>query len=126
MRFLRAGQLALLLGSAALTGAQQQTPPSPPPATSSSLPAREQLHPEPAPLEFESRGLDYEALTKNGITVMFAQLPTRIRDFNVLQVTITNGSLLNWTVKPTDFTFVKQGGGVIPALSADDVVEALL
>ncbi|MBV9264899.1 MAG: hypothetical protein JO061_01900, partial [Acidobacteriaceae bacterium] len=81
---------------------------------------------QPPPIEFQSRGLDYEAITKDGITVMFAQLPARIKDFNVMQVTITNGSLVAWTVKPVDFSFVRQDGATLPAVSADEVVESLL
>jgi hypothetical protein len=81
---------------------------------------------QPPPIEFESHGLEYEALTKNGITVMVAQLPSRIKDFNVMQVTITNGSLVAWTVRPLDFTFARSATATITAVSADDVVESLL
>lgn len=78
------------------------------------------------PIEFQSHGLDYEALTHNGVTVMFAQLPPRIKDFNIFQVTVTNGSLLSWTIHPSDFTFVRPDGTTFTGLSADDVVESLL
>lgn len=78
------------------------------------------------PVEFQSHGLSYEALTKEGITVMFAILPSQIKDFDVVQVTVTNGSLVNWTVKPTDFSFVRQDGTTLPASSADMLVESLL
>lgn len=78
------------------------------------------------PSEFQSHGLDYESLTHNGITVMFASLPPHIKDYNVVQVTVTNGSLISWTVKPSDFTFVRANGNVLNAVSADDVVESLL
>src|SRR5581483_12196972 len=44
-----------------------------------------------APIAFESRGMEYEALTRNGITVMFAALPPHIKDYNIVQVTVTNG-----------------------------------
>jgi hypothetical protein len=81
---------------------------------------------EPAPIEFQSHGLDYEALTKNGVTVMFAPLPQHISDFNVVQVTVTNGSLVSWTVKATDFSFIRQDGTALPPASADYVVETLL
>jgi hypothetical protein len=94
---------------------QQNGPPPAPPSSK-----------EATPLEFQSHGLDYEALTKNGITVMFAPLPTRISDFNVVQVTVTNGSLVSWTVKPSDFVFTRQDGTVLPTVSADYVVETLL
>jgi len=79
-----------------------------------------------APIEFQSRGLDYEALTKSGVTVMFATLPPHISNFNVVQVTVTNGSLVSWTVKPSDFSFTRQDGTVLEPASADYVVETLL
>lgn len=78
------------------------------------------------PIEFQSHGLAYAALTKEGITVMFAVLPSQIKDFDVVQVTVSNGSPVNWTVKPTDFSFVRQDGITLPASSADMLVESLL
>ncbi|HZS52993.1 MAG TPA: hypothetical protein VFA65_01215 [Bryobacteraceae bacterium] len=78
------------------------------------------------PIEFESRGLTYEALTKNGITVMYAPLPPHIKDFNIIQITVTDGGLLTWTVRPADFTFVRQDGTVLQPVSADEVVYSLL
>ena len=78
------------------------------------------------PIEFQSHGLDYEALTKEGITVMFASLPPHIKDFNIIQVTVTNGSPVSWTVKPADFSFVRQDGTVLASVSADQVVESML
>ncbi len=68
----------------------------------------------------------YEALTKNGITVMFAPLPPHIKDYNIIQVTVTNGSLVSWTVKSSDFTFARQDGSVLQPVSADEVVESLI
>jgi hypothetical protein len=82
--------------------------------------------PGETPMEFQSHGLDYEALTKNGITVMFAPLPPHIKDFNIIQITVTNGSLVSWTVKPSEFSFVRQSGVTLQPVSADDVVESLL
>lgn len=99
------------------------TAPPPPPTTPNGDPARQQLSP---PLEFESHGLDYEALTRSGVTVMYAPLPPHIKDFSIVQVTVTNGTPLTWTVRPGDFAFVKPDGVTLPAVSADDVVESLL
>lgn len=79
-----------------------------------------------APIEFQSHGLDYEALTKEGVTVMFASLPPHIKDFNIIQVTVTNGSPVSWTVKPADFSFERQDGTVLRSVSADEVVASLL
>jgi hypothetical protein len=70
--------------------------------------------------------MEYEALTRNGITVMFASLPAHIKEYNIVQVTVTNGSLVPWTVKPSDFTFARHDGTVLQSVSADDVVESLL
>ena len=102
-------------------------PQAPPQNTSPKQPDIDitKLPPE-APVEFESKGLDYDALTHEGITVMFTHLPPHIKDFSILQVTVTNGSLVSWTVKPSDFMFVRQDGTVQQALSADYVVESLL
>ncbi len=88
-------------------------------------PANQPL-PQTTPLHFESHGMEYEALTKNGITVMFAPLPPHISNYNIVQVTVTNGSLVSWTVKPADFSFVRQDGAVLQPVSADEVVESLL
>lgn len=77
-------------------------------------------------IPFESNGLHYQALTRGDVTIMFAPLPTKVRDWVVFQVAITNGSPVSWTVNSEDFRFVRDDGGVVPALSAHDVVESLL
>ena len=81
--------------------------------------------PVETPVQFESKGMEYDALTHDGITVMFAHLPPHIKDFSILQVTVTNGSLVSWTVKPSDFLFVRADGTVFPSFFADYVVESL-
>ena len=90
------------------------------------LPAAPQNQSPAVPLEFESHGLIYEALTKSGITVMSAPLPPHIKEFNIIQITVTNGSDLAWIVRPSDFVFVRQDGTVLQAVSADEVVYSLL
>lgn len=72
-------------------------------------------------IEFDSAGLKYKALTHNGLTIMFAPLPTQVRDWAILQVSISNGSPVSWTVKPDDFHF-EHDGVSIPALQAGAVV----
>jgi hypothetical protein len=131
MVFAKVRGFGVLIFTGLLAGAAVAISQTVPPGTPSAQPQPEQaprevLRPDPAPLQFESRGLDYAALTKNGVTVMFAQLPTRIRDFNAIQVTVTNGGLLTWTVRPGDFTFIKADGTPLRAVSADEVVESLL
>ena len=75
-------------------------------------------------IEFESGGLSYKALTHNGFTIMFAPLPLQIRDWAILQISISNGSPVSWTVKPDDFRFERDGHSV-PALPAGTVVNIM-
>jgi hypothetical protein len=77
-------------------------------------------------IEFESGGLKYKALTHNGVTVMFAPIAMRIHDYAILQVAISNGSPISWSVKPEDFRFERADGARLPASSASSVVETLM
>src|ERR1700761_784838 len=60
-------------------------------------------------LDFESGGLKYKALSRNGVTVMYAALPTRVHDLSALQVSVSNGSQTPWTIKPDDFRIEHDG-----------------
>ena len=77
-------------------------------------------------LEFESGGLKYKALTRGGVTIMFAPLPTKVLGYAILQVAISNGSPTSWSFKPEDFRFERDGGQKIQAVSAGSVVKQLL
>ncbi len=77
-------------------------------------------------IDFESNGLHYQAMTRGGVTVTFAKLPSHIAEYNVMQVTVTNGSPVSWVVKPEDFTFNRQDGTIIRATAADYVIDSLL
>jgi hypothetical protein len=77
-------------------------------------------------IPFESGGLSYKALTRGGVTIMFAPLSLKIQDYAVLQVAISNGSPVAWTFKPEDFMFEPESGSGIDALGAGDVVLRLL
>jgi hypothetical protein len=77
-------------------------------------------------LEFESGGLKYKALTRGGVTIMFAPLPTRVLGYTILQVAISNGSPVSWSFKPEDFRFERDDGQRIQAVSAGTVVKQLL
>src|SRR6476619_5746224 len=80
----------------------------------------------PQIIEFESGGLKYQTLTKNGLTVMVASLPSHVREYSILQVAISNGSTISWTVKPEDFTFHREDGAVLKATPARTVVNSLM
>jgi hypothetical protein len=60
------------------------------------------------------------------MTIMFAQLPAHVRDYSILQVSISNGTPVSWSVKPEDFRFEREAGGAIQALPANAVVGSLL
>jgi len=77
-------------------------------------------------IPFESGGLSYKAMTRGGVTVMFAALPLRVHDYAVLEVAVSNGSPVAWAVKPEDFVFESDGGGSVEALPAVTVVRTLL
>jgi hypothetical protein len=77
-------------------------------------------------IDYQSNGLQYKALTRGGVTIMLAPLPTRIRDWIVYQVAITNGSPVPWEVKSEDFRFERADGSIVPALAAHQVVETML
>jgi hypothetical protein len=76
-------------------------------------------------IEFESSGLRYKALTHGGVTIMFASLPLHIRDYAVLQIAVSNGSTISWSIKPEDFRFERADGTAIQALPARTVVDTM-
>jgi hypothetical protein len=77
-------------------------------------------------IDFESGGLKYKALTRNGLTIMFAALPIHVRDYAILQVAISNGSAVSWAVRPEDFQFERPDGQLMQALPARTVVDTFL
>jgi hypothetical protein len=77
-------------------------------------------------IEFDSAGLKYKALTRNGVTIMFAPLPLHVRDYAVLQVAVSNGSPVSWAIKPEDFSFERQDGQTIQASQPRAVVDNIM
>ncbi len=77
-------------------------------------------------IDFESGGLKYKAMTLNGVTIMFSILPTHIRDYAILQMAVSNGAPVSWTVKPEDCTFEKSDGEKVQGLPARTVVGTLI
>jgi hypothetical protein len=77
-------------------------------------------------IPFESGGLHYKALTRGGLTIMFAPLQLHVQNYTVLQVSISNGSPITWPVKPEDFRFESSSGGEVVAIPAGEVVLTLL
>lgn len=79
-------------------------------------------------IEFESGGLRYQALTRDGLTVMIAPFSSQISRYSVLQVAISNGSKAPCVIKPEDFIFHRDDATNvgIPAAPARTVVYSLL
>jgi hypothetical protein len=57
---------------------------------------------------------------------MFAPMPTHVRDYAILQVAISNGSPIAWSIRPEDFRFERAGGTSIQASPARTVVNTLM
>jgi hypothetical protein len=77
-------------------------------------------------IEFESNGLRYQTLSRDGVTVMFAYLPAHVRDYAIIQVAISNGSKTPVMVRPEDFTFQRADRTVLRASPARQVVNELI
>jgi hypothetical protein len=77
-------------------------------------------------IEFESGGLKYQTLTRNGLTVMFAHMPTQVRNYSIIQVGVSNGAAEPISVRPEDFHFEFAGGAMANALPAVSVVNELV
>ena len=77
-------------------------------------------------IEFETNGLKYQTVTKSGVTVMFALLPPHVQGYTIIQVAVSNGSTGPYTIRPEDFSYVRDGGDALPAASAHSVIAMLI
>jgi hypothetical protein len=77
-------------------------------------------------IEFESNGLKYQTLSRNGVTVMFAHLPNHLHEYASIQVAVSNGSKGPYFIKPEDFSYEFEGGGSIHAVPARTVIAMLM
>lgn len=77
-------------------------------------------------IEFESGGLRYQTLTKNGVTIMFAHLPARVREYATMQVAVSNGSGQAVIVRPDDFVWDTADGRSLRPVPARKVVAEML
>ena len=76
-------------------------------------------------IEFEHNGLKYQTLTHGGVTIMYAHLAAHVKEYSILQVSISNGSSGPYTVRPEDFEF-DRGDHAIHATSARTVINMLM
>ncbi len=76
-------------------------------------------------VEFSSNGLNYQALTRAGLTIMYARMPVAIREYGAIQVAVSNGGSTIRTLKATDFVFHPNGAAAIRASSGSEVINDL-
>jgi hypothetical protein len=77
-------------------------------------------------IEFESGGLRYQTLSKNGVTIMCAHMPNHVREYSIVQAAVSNGSDAVCAIRPEDFAFRFPDGREVRATSARTVVSTLL
>jgi hypothetical protein len=77
-------------------------------------------------IEFESNGMKYQTLTKNGVTVMFAHLGSHVREYAAIQVAVSNGSGGPYNIRPEDFVYERSDGSAVRAVAAREVVSVLI
>ena len=75
---------------------------------------------------FESGGLRYQTLSREGVTVMFAHLPAHLHDYQIIQIGVSNGSTDKFTIRPEDFIFEESGGTRLYATPAKVLVHRML
>jgi hypothetical protein len=76
-------------------------------------------------IEFEQNGLKYQTLTRAGVTVMFAHLQAHVKEFAIIQVSVSNGSHGPYTIRPDDFVFERADHTEIRASTARYVIDLL-
>lgn len=76
-------------------------------------------------IEFESNGLHYQTLTRSGVTIIVAHLPSQINEYSCIQVSISNGSGSPYTIRPEDFSYIRGEGTEVRGVPAKDVVAEL-
>lgn len=77
-------------------------------------------------IEFETNGLKYQTLTRNGVTIMFAQLQSHVREYSILQVAVANGSSEPQLIRPENFVIQRADGTTMPAVPPREVIGELV
>jgi hypothetical protein len=77
-------------------------------------------------IEFETNGLKYKTLTRRGVTVMFAYLPTGVREYSIVQVAVSNGSGEPASVPATAFVYRREDGTEVRASEPGEVIRQLV
>jgi hypothetical protein len=77
-------------------------------------------------IEFETNGLKYQTLTRSSVTIMYAQMPSHIHEYTIIQAAISNGSLGPYVIRPEDFSYERAEGPTIRAVAAQTVISMLM
>jgi len=77
-------------------------------------------------IEFDSNGLHYQTLTRSSVTIMFARLPSRLHEYSILQVDVSNGSAGPYVIRPEDFSIEYGDGTIVHGAPAHDIIEMLM
>lgn len=73
-------------------------------------------------IRFESNGMHYQVLTRQGLTLMCAAMPFRTSRYAVMHVAVSNGSEEIRQVDAADFAFDYDDGPLVHAVSEERVV----
>lgn len=73
-------------------------------------------------IQFHSNGLQYQALTHSGLTLMYARMPLAVREFAVVQIALNNGSNDVRKVQSSDFYFEAADGRVLRGVPENAVI----
>ncbi|MDP9053517.1 MAG: hypothetical protein M3N93_04335 [Acidobacteriota bacterium] len=76
-------------------------------------------------IEFEANGLKYQTLSRRGLTLIITHMPNHVAGFGLIQVSVSNGSDMYWSLQPEDFSYIKNET-TMTAISAEKVVDVLL
>lgn len=74
-------------------------------------------------IEFRSSGMDYQVLTRRGLTVMCAEMPLKTARYALVHVAVSNGSKETWQVDTADFAFKYESGKQVQAVSEQRVID---
>jgi hypothetical protein len=77
-------------------------------------------------IQFESNGLRYQTLTRSGVTIMFAHLPTHLHEYSILQVAVSNGSAGPYVIRPEEFGIEYADGTVVHGAPAHEIIDMLM
>ncbi len=74
-------------------------------------------------IRFESNGMHYRVMTREGLTLMCAPMPFRTSRYAVMHAALSNGSSETWQVDTTNFAFEFDAGTLVNAVPERSVVE---